>query len=255
MDNWKPINGRISLLPSAASGEIAKSALDLYQKVWNGKPDNYNSGQHGYGPAIAQGCFGGMNIICTTQSDRVDFVLNPASGAPPALSVIHDIDEFRASLLRIGSVIGDGAVPSQIVRIACATRYVVPKETIKECNQALIAVVPDADRPMLSDEEDVVIRVNRPFQSRVRPDVRLNRVVTWSTEQLVVLDGLAALPGISNLTTPATTTHLTASVQFEVNNTDGAIAFFAADTSALINEFFDEIVVYQEMIGLDINCH
>src|SRR5271166_2223837 len=70
MNEWKALNARITLFPSAPPASPLPTALELYRHVWGGDPDSFQKQQNALLPTVAQGRREGMMTNCFAHPTR-----------------------------------------------------------------------------------------------------------------------------------------------------------------------------------------
>jgi hypothetical protein len=258
MNEWKSSGGRVTLFP-AQSPAPTLSALDLYKQVWGADPDSFQRQANPLVPTIAQGRRGGLTVGSVAGPTRVDFTLTPPS--PPEMTqgsfpLIEDPGILHAELLRIMDVIGQGGSLRSVVRVALSVQFIAVKASSAEANKVLTAVIPGQYGIKLTDEEDFIFQVNRPYPSRKAEGVRMNFLVKWSVDRLQILTlslpvGGAATPlQTSASPTPQTEQFIAASIHFDINNVPTEAPL--QQPASVLNEALVAAAQMQQSIGLRI---
>lgn len=226
MNEWKALVGRITIFPASSSVALP-SALDLYRKMWEGDPLNFQGPTNPLSPSLAQGKRAGLGISCSVHPLRIDFTLSPVGrespSEPPRLSVIEDSKEFHDELARIARMVGGDWVTHPILRVATFLQFVSIEGNSTEANKALMSIVPEQYRITLGNEEEFILQINRPRMSEQVEKLKMNLITKWSVErfQLVsLLFSMGAAPIVVSQSSgaPQVNEFIAASVSFDNNN-------------------------------------
>ena len=110
MNAWKVLVGRITLFRGPLPWVPSLSALELYQRVWLGNPNNFQSSPNPLMPTIAQGKRGGFMAGCSVHPMRIDFNLTPppptSEAGSMSLPLIEDTSQLQGELERLIEFIG-----------------------------------------------------------------------------------------------------------------------------------------------------
>lgn len=87
--------------------------------------------------------------------------------------LIEDARQFHDELLRIGEVVGSDPISNHVVRVALNVQFLALKQSVTAANAVLVAIIPAEYGLRLSDEEDVVFQVNRPYASRHVANIKM----------------------------------------------------------------------------------
>lgn len=227
MNEWKALVGRITIFPASQSSVALPSALDLYKKVWEGDPLNFQGPTNPLSPSLAQGKRAGLGISCSVHPLRIDFTLSPVGRESPSeaprLSVIEDSKEFHDELARIARIVGRDLVTHPILRVATFLQFVSIEASPIEANKALMSIVPEQYRLKLGDEEEFILQLSRPRMSQKVENLKMNLITKWSVERfqivsLLVPMGTAPLVAPQSGIAPQVNEFIAASVAFDNNN-------------------------------------
>ena len=222
MSEWKAIVGRITIFPASSSVALP-SALDLYRKMWEGDPINFQGPTNPLSPSLAQGKRAQLGISCSVNPARIDFTLSPvgpeSASEAPRFFVIEDSQELHDELARIARFVGQGLLANPILRVATFLQFVSVEANSTEANKTLMSVVPEQYRIRLSDEEEFILQLSRPRMSERRENLKMNLITKWSVERFQVFSllipmGAALQSGVA----PQVTEFIAASVGFDNNN-------------------------------------
>lgn len=259
MSEWKALNGRITLFPTAASSP-SPSALELYRRVWGSDPDSFQKQPNALLPTIAQGSRNGITTSCFSHPTRIDFNLLPVSApsemADMSLVLIEDTNQLHADLMRIIGILAEGIVSNSVSRVALGVQFITVKPNLVEANRTLTKVMPDQYRIKLTDEEDFIFQINRPRMSSKVGTVRMNFLTKWSMERLQILTMAIPASGIatskeSSFTPANVREFLAASVSFDNNNAPTS-ALTSSQQSSLLLEGLTAAAAMQRDLGLNI---
>jgi len=228
MSEWKALAGRVTLFlqPEGASGSEL-SALELYKRIWEADPDNFQKSTNPLFPSQAQGKRLGLTVACSVHPLRIDFNLAPTAAeiqsSQPALSLIEDTTQLRTELMQIATVLGKAVVPNTCIRVALFVHFVNVNPNVVEANKKLISIMPEQYRVRLTNEEEFALQINSPRPSLKFKDLRMNFISKWSVDRIQVLTislpmggaPAAAQPGIG---VPRAHEFIAAGVSFDCNN-------------------------------------
>ena len=229
MSDWQPLLGRITIFPAALfvpSAELP-SALELFQKMWDAAPLNFQGPTNPLSPSSAQGKRAGLGVSCSVHPLRIDFTLSPVgretSSELPRLAVIEDSKEFYDELARVARTLGRGLVTNSIVRVATFVQVISPAANSTEANVALMSIVPTQYRIALGNEEEFILQVNRPRTSEQVEKLKMNFITKWSVENFQIISvsvsGDAGTPLVApQSSVPQVAQFIAASVAFDNNN-------------------------------------
>jgi hypothetical protein len=263
MNEWKAAVGRITLFPTATVLSSPPSALDLYKRVWGGDPDNFQRQANPLMPTVAQGKRGGITASCFVHPVRIDFNLTPTS--PPheitqlSFPLIEDTTQLHTELARIMDDIGQGLVSGSVVRVALNVQFLAMRPSPVEANKTLTSIIPSKYGVKITDEEDFIFQINRPYASREVRSVKMNSLTKWSVDRLQVFTmaipmGGALGPAPANITSGGNrqgAEYIAASVTIDNNNVP-VDAISSAQQSSLLHEALIAAAQTQQDIGLNI---
>jgi hypothetical protein len=260
MNVWKSSGGRITLFP-APSSSPPLSALELYKHVWGTEPDSFQRQANPLIPTVAQGNRGNLTAGSVAGPTRIDFTLTPSS--PPEIvhgsfPLIEDPSVLNAELGKIIDVIGQGGSLRSLVRVALSIQFIAVKPSSAEANTVLTAVIPSQYGVRVTDEEDFVFQINRPYPSRKVEGVKVNFLTKWSVDRLQILTlslpvGGAGTPlqtQASASPTPQTEQFIAASIHFDINNVPTETP--VQQPASILREALVSASQMQQAIGLKI---
>jgi len=262
MNEWKSSGGRISLLPAAPVPSGLPSALDLYKQVWGDDPEGFQKPSNPLAASIAQGNRNDLSLSCVVQPTRVDLAISPlTSFQDPAEAQFPLISEFGLlanELLRCIGAVGRNLVPGSIFRAAIALQLVRICPDFVEANRVLTSVIPRNYGVTITNEQDFVFQVNRPYSTEIeaRPTI-MNAVTKWSVDRLkIVTFGLSAQgpPTVAAMVTthPATSEFISASMSIDNNNAPSETALSSAAQAAVLNKALASAVLAIRNTGLQV---
>ena len=259
MNEWKAITAGISLFPIMAPPRPQVSARDLFKRIWGREPNNFQSQMNSLIPTSAQGIQGALAFNCISQPTRIDFTLTPAptSGQPPKVALIDDANVLRQELERIIESIGKDAELNYIWRVALNLHFIRVLPGVGEANRELMGVIPRKYGVTVTDEDDFVFQINRPYNALASQNTRLNIITKWSVERVQVISVAVPVSGMplgteTALPFPQIATFIAASVHFDNNNVPVQNrAFNGTDQAALLREALQKTQEMQREIGLN----
>lgn len=262
MNEWKSSGGRITLFPAAVSTP-SLSALELYRQVWGEEPDSFQRQPNPLMPSVAQGNSNGLKAVCVAQPARIDFNLTP----PPrqdeaqqevAFPLIEDTGLLHSELSGLIDVVDRNAVLRSVVRVALGIQFLALKPSSTEANGVLTASIPQQYGVKITDEEDFIFQINRPYTSRSAEGIKTNFITKWSVDRLQILTFAfsAGGPTTTSAQTPAsgsqTAEFIAASVNFDINNVPTLTPLPNGQPASLLREALIAIAQMQQAIGLNI---
>src|SRR5262245_15200778 len=131
MNEWKALAGRVTIFP-APSNVPLPSALDLFKRLWDSEPTNFQSGKSSLSASVAQGTKEKLGLSCSVPPARVDVTLSSTGDDPtdaPRLFVIEDSEQLRQELHEIISRVGRGLLTNPVVRVATFLHVVLPEDS------------------------------------------------------------------------------------------------------------------------------
>jgi hypothetical protein len=264
MNTWKASASRITLFPAASVSSPPLSAFDLYRRVWGVDPDGFQKQPNPLLPSLAQGKHGGMMATCLTHSTRVDFNLTPtappqAMAQQPSVNLIEDGSRLHAELRRIIGAIGQGVVSDLVIRVGLNFQFLAVKPSSAEANSALTTTIPDQYGVRITDEEDFIFQINRPYTSRAVASIKMNSITKWSVDRLLVFTATIPMSwaptsalATAGPATPQAAAFIAASVVFDNNNVPTETQLSRNQQSSLLREALTAAVQMQQDIGLNV---
>ncbi len=189
MSDWKALVGRVTLFPAFPSPSPPPSALSLFTAIWAQDPDNFQRQTNALIPTVAQGKIERMTASCSVHPARIDLSLEAAATpetAARSVAMIEDTAELQKQLLQIINVIGKGAVPGSMARVALYLHFATIADNFVAGNKIISNVVSDKYGVKITDEEDFIFQVNRPQTSKKVPEIKLNVITKWSVDRIQV---------------------------------------------------------------------
>ena len=263
MNEWKSSGGRITLFPAAVSSP-ALSALDLFRQVWGEEPDGFQKQANPLAPSVAHGNRNGLKTGCLAQPARIDFNLTPPSPKQEetqdevSFPLIGDTGLLRAELSRIIDIVDRKAVLSSVVRVALGVQFLALEPSAAEANRVLTAHIPEQYGVKISDEEDFIFQINRPYPSRSAEGIKTNFITKWSVDRLQILTFAVSAggPTTTSAQTPAsgsqTAEFIAASVNFDINNVPTTTPLPNGHPASVLREALTAVARMQQAIGLNI---
>jgi hypothetical protein len=190
MNEWKALSGRVTLLFHGVTS-APPSAQEVFRAAWDKEPDSYQKPPNPIAPSIAQGRRGEMVAMCSTATSRIDFQFGPSqsqivSRDPASFPLINDASQLYDSLESLCTCIENLRLPP-IERVAVGLQLVQLTPGITESNKLLVKVIPSEYGIQLTNEEDFILQINKPFQYPASEPVRMNFTVKWSVERMRVM--------------------------------------------------------------------
>jgi len=271
MNEWKSSGGRITLFPASALSPPL-SALELYRQVWGEEPDGFQKQPNPLMPSVAHGKRGSLMAGCLAQPIRIDFNLTPP---PPQqeeaqreaqeqaqeeaqFPLIKDTGLLHSELLRIMDVIDQSAVLHSVVRVALGVQFLALKPSSEEANRMLTAIIPEQYGVRITDEEDFIFQINRPYTSRKAEGIKMNFITKWSVDRLQILS-IALQAGIGPTTSARpsasgaqTAQFIAASVHFDINNVPSVTPLPSGQPASLLREALIAVGQMQRTMSLNI---
>jgi hypothetical protein len=238
---WKALLGRISIFPLMPSptpptpSPTPPSALDLFHKVWQIKPEEFHGQANPLMPSMAQGKLGNLTANCIKQQIRTDFNLLPSRPTDASLASIEDTTQLHQELSDIIRVIGEDLISDPVVRVAVFVQFVMPVSTLEEANKILLASMPQAYRMGVTNEEDFVFQINRPVHLNDIDNLRMNIITKWSADRIQIIVGshVDQLPVSQQL--------IAASVTFDHNNVPSITPISSDKQAVLLTEGLSKV--------------
>jgi hypothetical protein len=259
MNEWKSSGGRITLFPASVSSP-ALSALELYRQVWDEEPDGFQKQANPLAPSVAHGSRNSLKVACLAQPGRIDFNLTPPSSKQEeavSFPLIEDTGLLRAELLRVIDIVDRSAVLNSVVRVALGVQFLALKPSSAEANRVLTAHIPEQYGVKITDEEDFIFQINRPYPSRSAEGVKTNFITKWSVDRLQILTFAVSAGGpTTSAQTPAsgsqTAEFIAASVNFDINNVPAQTPLPNGQPAPLLREALIAVARMQQAIGLNV---
>lgn len=264
MNEWKAATGRVTLFPASPNSFSQVSGLQLFHHVWGTDPDNFQKQDNPLMPSVAQGRRGGIAYGCSVHPSRLDFIFGPVP--PPAHDVskvtfelIENARQLRRGLMQVFDGLGGGGVSEGVARVALNLQILVLKPNFVEANEALAEVIPKNFGLKITDEEDVIFQVNKPYASGRVPGVTMNAVTKWSVARLQVMKfsvpaGGTISPATTNaaLGKPQRADFIAASVALDVNSAPLDAPIPSEGQSLLMRESLVWVEQKQAELGINV---
>jgi hypothetical protein len=171
--------------------------------------------------------------------------------------LIEDTALLHTELSRIIDVVDQSAALSSVVRVALGIQFLALKPSSVEANVVLTASIPKQYGIRITDEEDLIFQINRPYISRGAEGVKTNFITKWSVDQLQILTfalqvGGSITPAQAAASGSQTVQFIAASVNFDVNNVQTASPLPNGRPALLLREALTTVAQTQQAIGLNI---
>jgi hypothetical protein len=201
---------------------------------------------------------------CLAQPARADFTLTPRSSGRTAAQeevlfpLIEDTGLLHSELLRIIDIIDQHAVLQSVVRVALGVQFLALKPSSAEANGVLTTHIPKQYGVRITDEEDFIFQINRPYPSRGAAGIKMNFITKWSVDRLQILTFAVSVgsPTAASAQTPAsgsqTAEFIAASVNFDINNVPTGAPLPNGRPASLLREALIAVAQMQQGIGLNI---
>lgn len=262
MSDWKASEGHVVLFPTAETPSPQTSAHEAYRRVWGGEPDSFQRQPNPLLPAVAQGRRGSITAVCVAQPARVDFILRQTprrdESSQSALPLIENADQLRSELANIVERVGEGVLASPVIRVALIVQFLSPSPNLIEANKVLASTIPSSYGLSITDEEDVVFQVNRPYVSGGEAQgVKMNSLRKWSVDRIQVLTMAIPAAGMTSLSGPGsprpqTAEFIAASVSLDINNVPAEAPLSGQQQSSLLHEALGKLGQLQEDMSLNV---
>lgn len=266
MDDWKVANGRVTLFPQMSAQVSQTSPIELYRAVWGTDPDNYQKQPNPMLPSTAQGRQGKVAATCVVQSTRIDFNLTPAVPDGTLITrnsfpLFDDLKPVRRETFRIIDALGLEQFSKPIIRVGLYVQMVKLARDAADANRILTSSMPKQYAPDLTNEEDFILQINRPYQSEEVPRMRMNAIQKWSVDRIQIVTysipgPIAQIPAPSGNPVPAapqTENLTTASITFDLNNPPPDSALPSAEQVSLLREATKRVIELQRNNGVEEN--
>jgi len=172
--------------------------------------------------------------------------------------LIENTGLLRAELSRIIDIVDQNAVLNSVVRVALGVQFLALKPTSAEANGVLTAHIPEQYGVKITNEEDFIFQINRPYLSRSAEGIKTNFITKWSVDRLQILTFAVFVggPTTASAQTPApgsqTAEFIAASVNFDINNVPTVSALPNGQPASLLREALSAVAQMQQAIGLNI---
>ena len=261
MSDWKALAGRITLFAGSPPSGPSLTALDLFQKVWSGNPDAFQSSPNPLVPSFARGKRRDLTVGCVVQPTRIDFNINPPP--PPTLPAeslipfiqIEDTSQLHAALEQVIKSINELNVTNSINRVGLFLHFLRLAPGIEAANKTLVSVMPNQYGARITTEEDFIFQINRPHVSNSVREIKINCVVKWNVDRFQVFNVAIAMnaPVVDSRTLPSQPgqEYIAASVVFDINNVITR-ALDASEQTSLLAEGLTEAKKMQRDLGLNV---
>ncbi|MGB8989099.1 MAG: hypothetical protein WCC37_21040, partial [Candidatus Sulfotelmatobacter sp.] len=232
--------------------------------VWGEEPDGFQKQANPLMPSVAHGNHNGLRAGCFAQPARIDFNLTPPPNSPQEeaqedepFPLIEDTTLLRTELSRVIDVVGQNAALNSVVRVALGVQFLTLKPSSAEANAVLAASMPEQYGVRITDEEDFIFQINRPYTSRSAGGIKTNFIMKWSVDRLQII---ALALQVGGTTTSAQTSasgsqtaqFIAASVNFDVNNVQTASPLPNGQPASMLREALAAVAEMQKAIGLNI---
>jgi hypothetical protein len=245
MADWGIFVFRLTFFPAQPSVQVPP-APDLYRRIWTVDPDNYQKSQNAFAPSTAAGKRGLFFAQCTVQAGRVDFNINrlmpeatPDRLSSVQLPLIEDASGLPDEMTEMLSQVERGAMQLPVTRVAYFMQFLSLKSSHAEANKVVLATIPPEFEVKISNEEDFIFQINRPFTSRHVGSLKMNSVVKWSVERIQMLAIVAGPSAGQTLPSPQTVGFIAGSISIDINNNPTTTPLSANQQGAILREAID----------------
>ncbi len=191
MNEWKISDGHVVLFSLPGTLGARLSALEYFKQVWGAEPEQFQKSTNPMMPSVAQARRNGIVIGCSMHQTRVDFnltALAPSlSFAPSNILQIQDAKIFNSEMEQILQAINGASGWGDFNRIALNVHIQNQQSNISEANKSLSEAIPEKYRLGITDEEDFILQINRPYMSTKVNGVRVNTITKWSVDRFRIL--------------------------------------------------------------------
>jgi len=231
MASWGLFYFRLSFFTTNAHSQ---NAPDLYKAIWVSEPDGYQKSQNALAPSNANGKRGTLILQCSVQAGRVDLNFTGAvhEGSEIKPPLIADIQDLSNEVSTVLDRIENDAISLPITRVANFFQFLNLQTSHAAANKTVLETIPSQFGVKITNEEDFIFQINRPYKSRPIADLKMNSIVKWSVEKIQMMAITADSPQIG----PRTSEFTTASVAIDINNTPRSTPINASDQVAILNE-------------------
>jgi hypothetical protein len=241
MAEWSAFVGRLTLFPSAPAVIPLPSAPELYRRIWGSDPDNFQKAQNPLSADVAQGKRGLMVAHCVVHPTRIDLNLGPAPDSGPTMNLplIVNRNGLHAEMERMMSALDSGGIVNPISRVALYLQLLSPQPNSVKANEAVTSIIPVEYGVKISNEEDFIFQINKPYVSKAVLGTRMNCITKWSVERIQVVSITLAggsVPHGAQVPSPQTTEFVAGSMSFDVNNLPVSVPLPYVQQAALLRE-------------------
>lgn len=178
IDSWKANHLRISLFSDKAWDDAVEK---IYLDVFSIEPEEVSQ-KPAAGEATATGNWSSGRMLVKRILNRIDFVLQPVPGPDPELPLLSDIGSIFPQL---SSLVASWALrqAQDVNRVAVGCGAFLPADDTNESYRTLRDLI----RVIKIDPErfhDFQFQVNLHLQSKVDPDLQLNRITNWTSMKM-----------------------------------------------------------------------
>lgn len=267
MTNWKAIAARITLFPNLEATTVQQqSALAWYKEMWGSDPQSFQDAPVPNFPSNARGIVGSLQVTCIKNLNRIDFNFLPpplqSEAQPRVPNQIQTIDnaaQLHNELRKTAEHAAESLIANAYTGFALFLHFAAPdQQDIVQANKSLLSAIPKQYRPELTDEEDFVLQLNRPYASPHVDGIRTNFIVKWSIDRIRVLSFGFPLSGMAPGISPQGMSQrdfITPAVTFETNNMPQGsdTRLNPNQVASLLLEGLSTVNQSQQQIGLNID--
>jgi hypothetical protein len=237
MTRWLATAGRISLFTTPTGGQ--QSAATLFKAIVGTEPEAFDKVPVAGGAlSNARGPFDDFSLTCSVAPLRIDLTLmaaRPSSFFPGApFQFMDDPAKLLSSLERLRDGIVGQAQLVEATRVAMFLQMTHSAKDVRAGNDVLKSVLPIDYVLPLTDEEDVIIQINRKQESTGTAATRMNFITRWSVELTKVLNLEVGSTNLSRA--PITADYFFVHVVFDNNTVPRESILSSDELKALLSE-------------------
>lgn len=170
---WKTESLRLTIFPGKLPDRSA--AFSWWKEVVGGEPESVFELPRS-SKLQQEGSLGNGRLSLQVTPLRIDWVLSPYPTDEPSLAIIGP---FEKEVSQFVDLLKGWLSKQQVQRIALGAILLIPVKEKKEGYQRLAKFIPNVKLDV-DNMSDFSYRINRPRNSRIRSDLLLNRIQTWS---------------------------------------------------------------------------
>lgn len=210
-----------------------------------GSPPEIRSSQPRTGVQQDEGSFGDKNtqgrLILAVQPSRIDWLLT-VEVAPNSFE-FPSVGSFSESVNSFAELMNRWLnVSPNLQRIAFGANLLLPFEDVKQAYEYLPAYFP-LNKLDLKNAQDFNYRINRPRNVHDIPDLKINRLSTWSVMTFTTFQ----LTNTGSYTSSSTPSNVAIRLELDINTTTDFSGELSKDK---LPEIFAQLVGYAKEIPL-----